>query len=168
MHTVNRGGKILVAILVLLLMQFDCPALAANSDADIDIILSSAESLFKSMKDREYARIWQQLSIKSRAEIVESVFKATGRNNGKYSSEAIDRDFTEGAELSKSYWNSYLDNFDPDTVLKQSKWEIGAVSDGYAEIRVTFRKAAAPAVLKMFKQDGRWKVGLIETFGAKK
>ena len=77
----------------------------------------------------------------------------------------IETDFSIGGLIAKSYWDEYLFYFDPDTVLEQSKWEMGSIGKQQAEIILQYKKAEQPARLKMFKEENQWKVGLIETFG---
>jgi len=67
--------------------------------------------------------------------------------------------------LAKAYWNSYLNAFDPDRVLEQSKWDIGAMKKDKAEINILNKNSAKPAVLLIYMEGNVWKVGLEETFG---
>ena len=55
----------------------------------------------------------------------------------------------------------------PDIVLNESKWEIGKVGSDEAEIVLQYKKSEKPAVLKLFKEDNAWKLGLDESFGAR-
>ena len=41
---------------------------------------------------------------------------------------------------------------------------MGMVSKDRAQINVTYRKAERPTIIQMFKEEGRWRVGLTETF----
>lgn len=151
----------------LLIAVFLChPALAADSADPISEILSSAESLFRSMKDRDHKAIWGKLSAASRRAIVEETRKEISRApEGKSpSDEAIRLDFEEGGPIGQAYWTGFLANFDPVIVLERSKWETGKVAGDRAEIVLTHAKSEKPAVLKLFREDGRWKVGLVETF----
>jgi hypothetical protein len=117
------------------------------------------------MKAREYPAIWNGLTEKSKTTIAVEVLKAVkAPENGGYSIERVSIDFAQGGPLARSYWNAFLDNFSPETVLEQSTWEVGTVRKGTAEISIHFSKAERPAWLKMFKEGTRWKVGLVETF----
>ncbi|MBP2684153.1 MAG: putative cytosolic protein, partial [Deltaproteobacteria bacterium] len=53
---------------------------------------------------------------------------------------------------------------DPDIALEHSRWEIGSVGKDRAEILLTHHGADHPARLQLFREDGGWKVGLVETF----
>jgi hypothetical protein len=69
--------------------------------------------------------------------------------------------------LAKAYWNSYLNAFDPDRVLEQSKWDIGAMKKDKAELNILYKKSAKPAVLLIYMEGNVWEVGLEETFGSR-
>jgi hypothetical protein len=139
-------------------------AYAGTNDGEIDRVLSSAESLFKTMKERNYLKIWTFLSVKSKNIIVDDVHKALGKRGSSYTKEAIEKDFAEGGLLAGSYWNSYLENFNPDIVLQESTWQMGKIEKDKAEIHIRYKKSEGPAILKMFKEEGKWMVGLEETF----
>lgn len=137
-------------------------------DIDVEAALSSAESLFKTMKSQNYQKIWSLLTEKSKEVIVNDVYKAETNSGAGYSKENIYNDFNSGSSLSQSYWISFLENFNPDTVLEQSKWDIGKFEKNKGEIIIQYRKAQKPAILKMFKEDNKWKTGLVETFWTRK
>ena len=69
--------------------------------------------------------------------------------------------------MAKAYWNSYLNAFDLDSVLEQSKWDIGAMKKDKAEINILYKKSAKPAVLLIYMEGNVWEVGLEETFGSR-
>jgi hypothetical protein len=69
--------------------------------------------------------------------------------------------------LAKAYWNSYLNTFDPDRVLEQSKWDIGAIKKDKAELNILYKKSEKPAVLLIYMEGNVWEVGLEETFGSR-
>ena len=146
----------------------------ASADKEQDNILSSAESLFKMMKEKNYSKIWLYLSNASRNSITNDSYKnimkyeeGSGREM-RYSREQIGVDFSNGGTIAQAYWNSYLDVFNPDIVLEQSRWKMGKVSKDRAQINVTYRKAEKPAIIQMYKEEGRWRVGLAETFSSSK
>jgi len=162
------------------------PAWAASPEDDpaVPAILARAESLFQSMKARDYPAIFAALSAKSRETIVAetaSAFAAAAKQEppGKATfsdtpsapakasppdPEAVRRDFVAGGPIARDYWDAYLRRFDPDAALEHSRWEIGSVGKDRAEILLTYRGADHPATLKMFREDGGWKAGLVETF----
>jgi len=147
-----------------------CFALTAHA-ADRSIveegnILSSAESLFKSMKDRNYPAIWDLLSVKSRDAIVGNVYDECDKAGCL--EEEISGDFAAGGPIAKAYWDSYLAEFDPDMVLEHSRWQMGIVKDKIAVIILHYKKSKKPAILQMYKEEGTWKVGLEETFSPRK
>jgi hypothetical protein len=137
---------------------------AGNNDSEIDKVLSSAESLFKAMKERNYPKIWTLLSVKSKSIIIDDVEKAERKIGKIYAKEDIGKDFAAGGLLAGFYWSGYLENFNPDTVLLESKWEMGKIEKDRTEIVIRYKKSEGPAMLKMFKEEGKWVVGLEETF----
>jgi hypothetical protein len=139
-------------------------AYANNNSNETDTILFAAESCFKSMKEGNYPKIWSILSEKSKSIIIDDVDKAIGKAGASYTKEYIDNDFARGGLLSLSYWTKYVENFNPDLALEESKWEMGKIEKNRAEIIIQHKKSRKPATLKMFKEDGAWKVGLEETF----
>ena len=171
------------ASLVLLLSP---PARAASPEDHpaVPAILARAESLFQSMKSRDYAAIFAALSAKSRETIVaetSSALAAAARQatpgmptaadappalakNPAPGPEAVRRDFVAGGPIARDYWDAFLRRFDPDAALEHSRWEIGSVGKDRAEILLTHHGADHPATLKMFLEDGVWKTGLVETF----
>lgn len=85
-----------------------------------------------------------------------------------YSKEQIKDNFKTGGTIAQAYWNSYLDAFNPDMVLEQSRWEMGKIGKDRAQINIIYKKAERPAVIQMFKEEGNWRVGLAETFKSAK
>jgi hypothetical protein len=171
------------AFLVLLL----CPPAWAASPEDhpaVPAILARAESLFQSMKSRDYPAIFAALSAKSRETIVaetSSALAAAARQaplgkptaaetpsapakNPAPDREAVRSDFVAGGPIARDYWDAFLRRFDPDAALEHSRWQIGSVGKDRAEILLTHHGADRPATLKMFREDGGWKAGLVETF----
>ena len=146
------------------------PVFAGPRDTGVDTILDSAESLFKAMKARDYKGIWGRLSGSSRTYIVNAALKAITESSSaagseaKYSREMLEDDFRAGGTISKAYWDGYLQNFNPDLLLEESKWEMGKIEKNRAEVMVRYRKGEGPVLLQMVNEDGRWKVGLVETF----
>jgi len=157
----------MIAIACLLMLAAPSKG-AQDVTPDMDVMLKSAESVFKAMQARQYTQIWQKLTQKSRQTVVKDTFKAIKANQGNASEDRIERGFIVGDELSKAYWDSFLKNFDPVLILDQSVWEIESVKNDHASIKMTFRKAQRPAILKMYKEEGVWKVGLTESFWASK
>ncbi len=125
--------------------------------------------MFKAMKNRNYPGIWAVLSDASRSSIIRETSASIARAGGKeIAKEDLRKDFAEGGPVATGYWNGFLEHFDPDLALEQSKWEKGSIGSERAEIRLTYRNAERPALLLLFRENGGWKVGLIETFGVRK
>jgi len=168
-----------VASTVIFVLSLCLPARAASHEDHpaVPAILARAESFFKSMKARDYPEIFAGLSAKSRetivAETTSSIAAARPGPPGKPPAlpgdpapgpEAVRRDFVAGGPIAREYWDAFLRRFDPDLALEHSRWEIGSVDEDRAEILLTHHGAEHPATLEMFREDGAWKVGLVETF----
>jgi hypothetical protein len=180
-----------VAIFLLLAIPLPflvaAPARAASPEDDpaVPAILARAESLFQSMKARDYPAIFAALSAKSRETIVAETLTALASAAkqappGKPTDDgtpshtpamaspadtgAVRDDFVAGGPIARDYWDAFLRRFDPDAALEHSRWQIGSVGKDRAEILLTHHGADHPAKLKMFREDGGWKAGLVETF----
>lgn len=158
--------KLSIVLLFFLFLNF--PYVSIASDREMEVILTASEGLFKAMKGKNYKRIWESITHKSQKTIEKDVYKAIIKSGTNISEEQVSSDFTNCANLCQSYWNAFLINFDPDLVLNHSKWEMGTVKKDEAEIIITYKKSERPAILKLFKEGGQWRVGLVETFWTRK
>lgn len=147
-----------------------CPCASADDpDKALDEVLSSAEYMFKSMKHRDYPAVWNAVTAASKDTIVDDTFKAIVRNGGKEIPKAeIRRDFDASGPVAREYWEGFLERFDPDRALSHSRWEKGMIGADRAEILITYKSSEKPALLKLYWEDGGWKVGLVETFWGRK
>jgi hypothetical protein len=164
-RSIMRRNTLIVCMC--LFMQI-VPLRAQEVNPDMDSMLKSAESLFQAIQKKEYARIWELLSRRSKQTIVHDTLKAIQSKHDSITEEAIGQDFAAGSDLSKAYWDSFVSNFDPTMILEQSRWEMGTMKGNQAQIKATYRKSQKPAYIKMFKEDGVWKVGLTESFWNRK
>jgi hypothetical protein len=140
-------------------------AAARGDDPAVPAILAAAESLFQTMKARDYPATWSVLTEKSRDTIVSDTEEAI-RKAGEtlITKEQLREDFAAGGPTCRQYWEGFLRRFDPDDALERSRWEMGVVEKDRAEVLITHRGADRPAVLRMFREGGSWKAGLVETF----
>ena len=164
----------IVFLLIFTILTVTVSSSSVASDKDVDNILFSAESLFKMMKDKNYPRIWFFLSNTSQNAIIDDTYKNMmnyAKGKGKemtYSKEQIKDNFKTGGTAAQAYWDSYLNAFNPDMVLEQSKWEMGNISKEKAQINIMYKKSEKPAIIQMYKENGMWRVGLTETFKSAK
>ena len=144
------------------------PCVLAAPPADdpaVPAILAAAESLFQTMKGRDYTATWAVLTTKSRDTIVSETEEAIRDAGGNPLPKGeIRGDFAAGGPVSRQYWEGFLRRFDPDAALERSRWEMGVVEKDRAEVLITHRGADRPAVLRMYREEGNWKAGLVETF----
>ncbi len=147
---------------------FDAYIASASDSIETKDIVDSAEKFFISLKKRDYKTAWELLSEESAETIINDIYEVSKKMGGEIKKEDITKDFNSNGEMFNSYWDNYLENFDPDMALEQSTWELGSVKENKVEILLLYKKSQNPARLKMFKQDGAWKVGLVETFWKRK
>jgi hypothetical protein len=162
----NRRAAV-CTIAAFLFLPLTLPVLAAPpvDDPNVSAILASGETLFQTMKDRDYPAIWGVLTNKSRNTIIsetEDAIRASGGN--PMPKGELREDFATGGPVARRYWEGFLRRFDPDAALERSRWEMGVVERDRAEVLITHRGADRPAVLRMYREEGNWKAGLVETF----
>jgi len=143
-------------------------ALAQVVGVDADSVLTTAESVFKDMKAKKYGTLWSRLTTKSQETILKDIMGSAKDATNTFSKEQIQSDMRAGGMIAASYWNGVLTAFNPDIILNESTWGIGFVKPDRAEIVIRYKKSDQPVRLQMSKEDGLWKVGLTETFWARK
>ena len=158
--------KALFVFLAAILFSQPVQLLAQESDREIDAVLTAAEGLFKAMQGKDCAGIWTHLSGKSRQTIVTDTFKAM--KSASCTEASIADDFARGGKLSRDYWDAYLKYFDPAMALEESRWEMGPIKGDHAEITLSHKKNRKPATVYMTREDGAWRVGLVESFWSRK
>lgn len=166
--------KQLTSILLILILVYGVlssgPAAvhAADNEALIAEIVETTERFFVSMKEKEYGTVWSLITRNSQEDIIDAVAEEMEKNGTYLSEDAIRSDFDNHGLLLNSYWNAFLNNFDPNLVLRQSKWEMGPINGDEAEVTITYRKSDLPARVLMFRENGAWKIGFTETFLTRK
>ena len=163
-NPVDRNKLLAVILALCLLLPAALPVSAQTDGRETDAVLAAAETFFAKLKSKEYKTVWEFLTEKSQETIVRDTYKSFSKTVVKHSREEIAADFRRGEGVAGEYWQGYLSVFDPDLALNQSAWSIGMLRKERAEIRLLYKKAKEPAVLRMFREKGRWKVGLVETF----
>jgi len=153
------------SFLVLFLFTFSSgDAFPEGFAGPADSILDSSEKFFISLKKNDFTAAWNLLSSKSRETILGDVIRATRKAGGGINKEDIIRDFNNSGVIATSYWSAFLNTFDPNMILDESKWEMGDIGRQRAEIIITHKKSRNPVVLKVLREEGVWRVGLVETF----
>ena len=124
--------------------------------------------MFNFMKNKEYVSIWTLLSMKSRKIIIDSVYKESKKLGTECNKDDLMKDFSSGGVNAQEYWESFLTVFNPSMALDESLWRMGTIEKDYAEVILLHKKSKNPALIKMYKEDNGWKVGLEESFGTRK
>jgi hypothetical protein len=139
-------------------------AYAEYDYAAVTPVLNAAESFFSFLKKDNYSASWDMLSKETRQTIITDIHKTYKKMGGTIKKEDIQRDFENRGNIFLSYWKAFATNFNPDMILNDSRWEVGFIEEQKAEIIIRYKKSSNPAKLKLFKENGAWKVGLTETF----
>lgn len=161
-------GFLVLSFCALFLFLSPADGACGKPHVEMDSILRSAESFFKALKSKDHVKAWSLMSARSKETVVTDIVRASGSSGEGLDRERIASDLRDGGQIAAAYWDGFLSNFDPDTVLEQSRWEMGPIRDLTAEINITYKKSTGPARLRMFKEGGEWKVGLAETFPTKR
>lgn len=150
--------KLLLAFL--LIIQFS----SASAD-DQSSALENADRFFSLLEKKQFDQAWFILSGDSREKIISDVVASYKDSNLKAPDKVtLNKNFESCADICTAYWNGFLVNFRPEEVLLNSEWSISVVKKNYIEIQLINKKAAKPAILKMFKENNDWKLGLTESF----
>ena len=78
------------------------------------------------------------------------------------------RDFEQQGVLFRAYWEAFSRVFDPELALTHSRWSIKKCGNKRCEINLQYEKSKYPAVVKLYREKGGWKVGLVESFWTRK
>jgi hypothetical protein len=139
-----------------------------NDNPQPDEILTAAENFFVFMKNKNYADIWNVLTHNSQKAILNDVWEKYNRQGRAFKKEELSANFKNGGVMAGAYWDNILAAFDPDIILEQSRWEMGKIKKDEAEIVLQYRKSVNPAILKLYREDSKWKVGWEESAGVRK
>jgi hypothetical protein len=160
--------KYIRAFYALVLLLLFCTEPCLSIDKGEDEVLTAAEGFFVDLKEKRFADVWQSLTPKSRDTIINEAYKEINKTETKIAKELVKEDFDTNGELSRLYWNAFLTNFNPDIILEQSVWKIGEIEDDTASIILKYKDSEYNSELKLYKDNGKWQVGLVESFWAMK
>lgn len=133
-----------------------------------DSILSATENLFIYLKNQQYVAVWNSISAESKQIIVDDVFKESRKAGIEYKKQDLLNDFNSGGIMARAYWDSFRQEFDSNIALEQCSWQMGKIEKNYAEVILKNKQTSRPATLKIYREDHTWKVGLKESFRARK
>jgi len=141
-----------------------CTEPCSSANKVEDEVLTAADAFFVALKEKRVADVWGSITAKSRNTIINEVYHEINKTETKIGKDLVTDDFNKNGELSRIYWNSFLNNFDPDIVLERSVWNIGKIKGDTATIILKYKDSEYNSELKLYKEDGRWHVGLVESF----
>ncbi|MDI6743909.1 MAG: hypothetical protein QMD07_00875 [Thermodesulfovibrionales bacterium] len=139
-----------------------------HADKIKDEILNTAEGFFIALKEKRFADVWELLTIKSKNTIISEVYKDINKTKAKIGKGVVREEFDKKGDLFLIYWNAFVKDFEPATVLEQSVWSMGQIKDNKATIILQYKKTEYPAELKIYKENGKWQFGLVESFWTRK
>ncbi len=160
--------SIISCFLILFVISIPRKVHCEDNNRAVSELLGTAETFFLSLRTNDYKTAWNLLSKKSHETIVNDVYKASRKIGANTTRENIYQDFDNSGIIFQNYWKAFIEAFDPDLILENSRWEIAFINKTKAEIIITHKKAEAPAQLKLFREDNAWKIGLVETFWTRK
>jgi hypothetical protein len=131
-------------------------------------ILSAAEKTFLCMSEKRYGELWESISRRSKEAVVRDVLDACDVMHIRCDGTKLRMSFANEGPDAVIYWENFLAAFDPNSVIRESRWMMGKAGAEKAEIIVFHRDSDREAVLKVVKEDGVWKMGLEESFGVRK
>lgn len=165
---IPHGISILFIVTVLVVQSLG-PVFAVGPEQTVADILNSTESFFRAMKDQDRPAAWRSLTETSRTAIVDDTYRSLAKTViPPPSREEVRRDFDSDGPLARGYWSGFFKRFNPEMALSHSLWEMGPIEGDQAEVRMTYETSDRPAVVRLFRENGSWKVGLVETFWLRK
>jgi hypothetical protein len=157
--------RLLFIIPVTLLFLTSCQHVQKDlNHAEEDRILAAAEVFFSALKAGSFEDAWKLLTKKSRDRIIDDVYRSVRRKDNSVTKKDVEDDFNKNGILFQSYWNSFRAGIDVEGVLNESRWEMGQVEDYMAVIEIKHPASSGITRLKLYREQGLWKVGLVETF----
>ena len=157
--------RFIVILLAILPLAGSCLHVSKglNHDAE-DRVVETAESFFVDLKERSFDSVWESLSSRSRERIVDDVFRSAKRGSRTLAKSDVEDDFASGGLLFMSYWNSFRAGIDVDSVLDHDIWKVESIDNKEAVVNIIHPESKGLTRFKLFREQGRWKVGLVETF----
>lgn len=159
---------LLACCALLLCASCQAPRGAGLSPDEQGPVFSAVEKTFVLMGERKSRELWESISRKSRDGIVNDILRSCEARKISCDGEGLRADFARGGPAATIYWANYLGTFDPNSILKDSTWRLGAVTSREADVVIRHKDAERDAIIKVVKEDGAWKMGLEESFGVRK
>jgi effector-binding domain-containing protein len=157
--------SLFIGLLALSILFFTVISHAGKTE---DAILKVTEGFFIALKEKRFTDAWEFLTIKSRDTIIDEVYRDINKTKAKIGKEVVREEFDKKRDLFLIYWNAFIKDFDPNTVLEQSVWNIGEIKGNKATIILQYKRSEYPAELKIYKENGKWQFGLVESFCTRK
>jgi len=157
--------KLIIIFSILAAILITLTAYAGKTE---DEILNRTEGFFTALKEKRFTEAWESLTARSRDTIIDEVYRDINKTKAKIGKEVVREEFDKKGNLFLIYWNAFVKDFDPNTVLEQSAWNMGEIKDNKATIILQYKRSEYPAELKIYKENGKWQFGLVESFWTRK
>lgn len=138
------------------------------SDKRQDEVLNAVEGFFVALRERRFADAWELLTDRTKETIIDEVYRDINKTKTKIGREVIKEEFDIKGELFHIYWDTFMKNFDPDAILEQSVWNMPEIKTDKAVIITRHKKSEYPSELKAYRENGKWRFGLVESFWTRK
>ena len=127
------------------------------------VVLTPAYSFFSNLKNHNFKKLWNLLTLNSKQYITDNIENSFKKHHVKIGKNKIYQNMSKGGYIAKAYWTGFLKTFKPNMVLKYSVWKIKSIGSKSAKIEIDYKYGKAPTIFDMYKQNGKWKFGLIES-----
>lgn len=133
-------------------------------DPQVVEVFLAARTFFEEIEKGSNAALWKSITAESRKKIVDTIYKEQKKTGESSTRDQIRDNFESCGSICTAFWRAYSASFDREVTLQLSRWELGFLKKNKAEILITHPRADRPAKLKLFREDGKWKVGMMESF----
>lgn len=146
-----RSLRVLATLVLGLLLAL--PAVAADPVGGSPA--GAVKGFFGAVAAREYSKAWGLLSNASKTQICDMIAKDENMKAADV------RAMFDGSDprIEKGFWDSFRESSKAD-VLASSLYTAGAVRGNRADVKMDGNET----VFHVFKENGKWKFGLMETF----
>lgn len=155
-------------IIFSVLTAFSLTSGVSFADKQEDEVINAVEGFFIALRDKRFTDAWELLTNRSRETIIDEVYKDINKTNVRIGIEVVKEEFDRKGDLFQIYWSNFLKNFDPDSILEQSVWNAPKIKTSMAIIITQHKKSEYPSELKVYKENGKWRFGLVESFWTRK
>lgn len=124
----------------------------------LDTPVEATQGFYDAIAGENYAAAWGSLTKKSQDKFVSMVAEDEKMDKSKVQ-ELFDKDTSA---IRQGFWRSFRNSSKLDIYAPGATYKVVSESDDQAEIEMTSGSFSLKS--KAFKEDGKWKLGYVETF----